>query len=262
MNTFTLSLAAVDVLWQDLKLGARPYPLEFSYHGRTNGERRAIRTGVLRDLEAKGLAQRGRPVPEVEDALSVLARFEFALSAGAKLDQQGERMLLARGAAAGEFAVLATIDQQVMRVDLVRRSSLLRAVVDLAPPNRPGPGQSVTLSSAAAVPAARSAEVDVDGMFQSAVSAPRTRQDQQLRAAQVIMERPRVRGGHFVGYLRDRGGRVARTPEVGWFDTDLGRYLMQSQRQQDGHNWITMAPADNAKIANQVNQNLNSLRQR
>ncbi len=139
MNTFTLSLAAVDVLWRDLKLGARPFPLEFPYHGRTHDERRAIRGAVLRDLEARGLAHRGRPLPEVEDALSVLVRFEFALSAVAALDQRTERRLCARGAAAGEFAVLATIDEQSMRVDLLRRGSLLRAVVDLSRRTGRGP---------------------------------------------------------------------------------------------------------------------------
>ncbi len=83
-----------------------------------------------------------------------------------------------------------------------------------------------------------------------------------MRAAQVIMERPRIRAGQFAAYLRDRGGRTARSPEVAWFDTDAGRYLMQSQRQRDGHNWVTIAPADNPRIAAQLNQHLTALHQR
>ena len=39
------------------------------------------------------------------------------------------------------------------------------------------------------------------------------------------------------------GGR-SRSPVLSWFDTDTGRYLTYAKRGTDGHEWITIAPAD------------------
>ena len=57
----------------------------------------------------------------------------------------------------------------------------------------------------------------------------------------------------------DRVGRRTRTPVLNWFDTDAGRYLMQTRREQDGNTWITIAPTDSTRIVSQLGQLLNSL---
>lgn len=260
--SFSLSHAAADMVWEDLKLGSRPYPFEFPYLGQTEDERRGIRNAVYRDLESRGLANRGRVAPEIEEALNLLVRFDFGVNAVASLDAKAiERQLLARGGAAGETAALAVLDDRMMKVDLIRSSALIRAVVDLVPPARPGPGQSITIPmpSSAPPPRARHQQDDFDNAtFTSAMTA-RSATASQTRALEAVFERPRLRAGQFGLTVRKRHGREERAPQIAWFDNDQGRYMSQKRPGQDGQSWLTHAPADNARIAAQLAQELNTM---
>ncbi|MFI9006999.1 ESX secretion-associated protein EspG [Actinosynnema sp. NPDC053489] len=260
--SFALSFAAADVLWEDLELGSRPYPFEFPYLGQTLDERRGIRAAVHRDLESRGLARGGRVVPEVAEALTLLVRFDYSLNAVASLDARDvERQLLARGGAAGENAALAVMDDRQIKVDLLRAPALLRAIVDLVPPARPGPGQSVTVPvpTSAPPPPPRRDEDFGNATFTQAM-APRSSVATQVRALEAVFERPRLRAGQFGVTVRGRHGREQRAPQVGWFDNDQGRYLAQTRQGPDGRKWLTHAPADNARIAAQLAQELTALR--
>ncbi|WP_433266257.1 ESX secretion-associated protein EspG [Actinosynnema sp. CS-041913] len=259
--SFALSHAAADMLWEDLKLGSRPYPFDFPYLGQTYDERRGIRNAVYRDLESRGLANRGRVAAEVEEALNLLVRFDYSLNAIASLDPKNvERQLLARSGAQGELAVLAVLDDRQMKVDTMRSSALLRAVVDLIPPGRPGPGQSLTVampSSAPPPPPRR--DDDFGGATFTQAMVPRSTSGSQVRALEAVFERPRLRAGQFGVTVRGRHGREQRAPQVAWFDNDQGRYMSQTRQGQDGQKWLTHAPADNARIAAQLAQELTGL---
>ncbi|GGP56500.1 ESX secretion-associated protein EspG [Saccharothrix coeruleofusca] len=259
--SFALSHAAADVLWEDLKLGSRPYPFDFPYLGQTLDERRGIRNAVYRDLESRGLAARGRVSAEVEEALTMLVRFDFSLNAVASLDARNvERQLLVRAGARGEAAALATLDERQLKVQVLRSAGLVRAVVDLVPPGRPGPGQSVTVAvpSAAPPPPPRRDEDFGQSTFTRAV-APHSTGSAQVRALEAVFERPKLRAGQFGVTVRGRHGREQRAPQIAWFDNDQGRYMSQTRQGQDGQKWLTHAPADNARIAAQLTQELNGL---
>ena len=79
-QSFMLSLAAVDIVWELLRVGARPFPFEIPYHGATMEERGRVRNSVLADLESRGLASKGELEPEVVDCLSALASSEAGAS--------------------------------------------------------------------------------------------------------------------------------------------------------------------------------------
>ncbi|MEJ2855323.1 MULTISPECIES: ESX secretion-associated protein EspG [unclassified Saccharothrix] len=259
--SFALSHAAADILWEDLKLGSRPYPFDFPYLGQTFDERRGIRNAVYGDLESRGLASRGRVSAEVEEALTLLVRFDYSLNAIASLDPRNvERQLLARSGAQGELAVVAVLDERQLKVETMRSSSLLRAVVDLVPPGRPGPGQSITVAmpSSAPPPRPRQDEDFGNATFTQAM-APRSTSGSQVRALEAVFERPRLRAGQFGVTVRGRHGREQRAPQIAWFDNDQGRYMSQTRQGQDGQKWLTHAPADNARIAGQLAQELNAL---
>ncbi|GAA1357238.1 ESX secretion-associated protein EspG [Saccharothrix algeriensis] len=258
--SFALSHAAADVLWEDLELGSRPYPFDFPYLGQTLDERRGIRNAVYQDLEARGLAHRGRVAAEVEEALTLLVRFEHSFTAIASLDPKNvERQLLVRSGAQGELAAVAVLDERRLKVDTVRSSALLRAVVDRIPPERPGPGQSLTVPvPSSAPPPPRRDEDFADAGFTRAMT-PRSTAASQVRALEAVFERPRLRAGQFGVTVRGRHGREQRAPQVAWFDNDQGRYMTQTRQGQDGRKWLTHAPADNARIAAQLAQELNGL---
>jgi hypothetical protein len=250
--SFTLSLAAVDTLWELLRVGARPFPFEIPYHGATMEERGRIRNTVLADLESRGLASRGKLEPEVVDCLSALASSEIALTAAALLDVNSELQLTARAAANGRFAVLGVLQGQQLRVGEVPRDGMVRAIVGVIPNERPGPGQQVTVSSAAQRPASD----DEGGIMRSTRTTPAANQP---RAVELIMRRPRLRVGHFTVEAKDRRRRRLASPVLGWFDTDEGRYLNESQRGRDGADWVTYAPADNARLARRLGELMTSV---
>ncbi len=89
--------------------------------------------------------------------------------------------------------------------------------------------------------------------------APRSTANAQIRALEAVFERPRLRAGQFGVTVRGRHGREQRAPQVAWFDNDQGRYMSQTRQGQDGQKWLTHAPADNARIAAQLAQELNGL---
>ena len=258
--SFALSHPAVDVLWEDLGLGSRPYPFDFPYAGRTVDERRAIRAAVYEDLQSRGLALRGRVSPEVERALTTLVRFDFGVTAIASLDAKAvERQLLARGGAVGETATLAVLDERMMRVDVLPSSALVRAVVDLVPPYRPGPGQSVAVPMPSSPTPPPRLDDFANATFTTTMTS-RSATAAQTRALTAVFERPRLRAGQFGVAVRGRHGREVRSPQVAWFDNDQGRYLSLKRPGRDGRDWLTQAPADNSRIAAQLVQELTALR--
>jgi EspG family len=260
--SFALSHAAADMLWEDLKLGSRPYPFDFPYLGQTFDERRGIRNAVYNDLESRGLANRGRVAPEVEEALNLLVHFDFSLNAIASLDARNvERQLLARAGAHKETAALAVMDDRQIKVDLLRSAALVRTLVDLVPPNRPGPGQSITVAMPTSEPPpAPRRDDDFGNTTFTRQMAPKSSATTQTRALEAVFERPRLRAGQFGVTIRGRHGREQRAPQVAWFDNDQGRYMSQTRQGQDGRKWLTHAPADNGRIAAQLAQELNALR--
>ncbi|GDY31370.1 ESX secretion-associated protein EspG [Gandjariella thermophila] len=249
-GSISLPVAAVDILWEQLRLGGPVFPFEIPHHGRTYEERARIRAAVLADLESRRLAHRGRVEPEVEDALTLLARSRSAVSAIALLDTTSERKLLARAGATGERAVLAVLDERALRLDRLRAVDLVAAVVGLLPKVPAGAGHSVTISPAVDMPRPAHENLMRGGAPRRASHAA------QLGVAQEIMRRPRLRVGQFAAYAMDRNGHVLRSPELAWFDVESGRYVILSTRARDGHDWVTIAPAGSRQIARQLGEML------
>lgn len=258
--SFSLSHAAADILWEDLDLGSRPFPFDFPYLGDTMDQRAGIRKAVHRDLESRGLARQGRVIPEVQEALNLVVRGEYTVDVFAGLDARNPKhLLMARGGAIRDSAAVAVMDDRQLKVDLIHSSALLRAMVSLLPPAPAGTGHSVTvpLPQEQAAPPRR--EADYDGNTFTSAVASRTGGNPQLRLLESVLAKPRLRAGRYGIDVRDHMGRRASSPEVGWFDTDQGRYMMQTRKAPDGQSWITAAPADAHRIAGQLAQDLNAL---
>ncbi|HEV2780724.1 MAG TPA: ESX secretion-associated protein EspG [Actinophytocola sp.] len=255
-----LSLAAVDILWEDLKLGGIPFPLEVRAHGDTAEERGRIRAAVYAQLERRGLASSGRPTAELEDTLTLLAAPKISIDLVALCEMTDETPLRAVVAARGKRAVLAVQRELAISLSEVRETAIVGSIVDLLPPNRSGPGQSVTLP--ASMLGARSV-VSV-GRHRRADSAgpllhTATRESDlagELRFVDSVTERPTFAAGSIGIVLRDERGKVQRLPGIGFFDTDLGRYATSVMRGADGEDWTTLSPADNARLAHRLAETL------
>jgi hypothetical protein len=246
IESFTLSLAAVDVLSESLGLGQAPFPFEVPHNGQSAQQRAGILDAVLTDLTQRDLANRGRLDPEVAQALITLCSAEVAVTAIGLLDDG--QQLLARAALANSQAVRAVLDGQRLLIDYIRPSALAQSMVELLPDMPPAIDQSITITQEA--PASPKPE---GTQFARMVRAPKTGRSAQLAAAKAILERPRIRVGQFDLILR---GKRDRLPEIGWFDTDAGRYLMQANPGDDGRTWVTYAPTDKARLRHLIDEQL------
>lgn len=239
----TLSPAAFDILWEDLRLGAVPYPLERRSHGETFEERARIRAAVHAELEHKGLARRGRAEPELEDALRLLAspqlRLEGIFLPDLKVDEPIKSVVVVRG----PYAVRAVQRESTFVLDRVRDTALAASLVEVLPGNKPGAGRSVSMPADAVKKGTSTYQPELSPQVQI-----------QLRELATIMEKPVVRTGQFSISRADDTGKLRPVGGVSWFDTEAGRYANLDGRGSGGQPWVTVAPADNSRLVQQLNQ--------
>jgi EspG family len=247
--SFSLSLAAVDILLDQGKLGRAPFPFAVPHLGTTFTQRGQIRDAVFRDLESRGLMRGGRLDADVELALVTFVNSRVSVSAAARLDDG--RALFARSASDGQFAIVVRQDENLLVFAETRPTSIVAAIVDLIPLVPAAPGQSVTVAKPATTPLRNRRPDDAGYNPFSQVRAPR-QLSPQLRSVERIFEKPKLRVGQFTAFVQGRHGRQTDLSPLAWFDTETGRYLMTTREAPDGQNWLTYAPADNARIAQQL----------
>jgi hypothetical protein len=232
-----LSLPALDVLWEDLQLGAIPFPLDVASHGDTTDERARISAAVYKQLDGRGLTESGRPGPWLSSALGLLAAPAVSIDLVLLRDMADELPLRALVAARGTSAVLAVQGALTVSLREVRDTAVVSSIVDLLPSNKSGPGQSVALPSA----------------MLTGKSLARTT---ELRYVQGVMERPVAAAGSIGVGIRDPHGKLQRLPGLGFVDTDQGRYAATTHRTPDGDDWTTFSPADNHRITHWLTESL------
>lgn len=248
-HQFSLSLTALDVLLEHMRLGRAPSPFEVPYSGTTVEQRSQIRGAVFRELESRGLAGRGRFDPDLELALHTMSGAPVAITAVAQLDD-GEQ-LFARVASNGQYAVVAKQDRNSMIFTEVRPTAIVSGVVDLLPRTAAAGGQSVTVAKPAKRGKHRLDDNNYDPFANA--SAPRTSAPAQLRLVERIFQKPKLRIGQFSAVVQGK-----RLTPTAWFDTEEGRYFVTSREAEDGQNWLTYAPADNARIAHHLSELLHA----
>lgn len=236
-----LSLPAFEVLWEDLRAGSIPYPFDISQHGETLDERARIKAAVRADLERRNLARRGRPEPDLEDALNLLARPELRVIAICMPDMNQQKLVRASVVARGGYAVLAVQEDTGITLNLVQANEIATSLANAMPPGRPGPGKPVT------VPA--QAFEDQPPQQEGFRQAVRTTENDDVRLAKQMLTGPAIGNGHFLVQMGQ--GRTKRDfPPVTWIDTQAGRYANVPARA----GWFTISPTDNMGLARHLGQ--------
>ncbi|SFQ44240.1 EspG family protein [Amycolatopsis arida] len=252
--SFSLSLAAVDILLEHVSLGRAPFPFEVPHIGTTRSQRAQVRDAVFRDLDGRGLLSRGQVDPDVELALRTFVDSPVAITAAAQLDKG--RRLFARAGSTGQYGLLVRQDDNLLVFEETRPTGIVPAVVDLLPLTPAAGGQSVTVARPARARRPRHA-ADEGGYDPFAgVAAPRSHSGGQLRMVERLFEKPKLRIGQFTVFVKGPDGREGPLGPIAWFDTEDGRYLSTMREASDGQQWITYAPADNARIAQQLYEQL------
>lgn len=237
-----LSLPAFEVLWEDLRAGSMPYPFDISQHGDTLDERARIKAAVHADLEKRGLARRGRPEPDLEDALNLLARPELRVIAVCIPDMNQEKLVCASVVARGGYAVLVSQEEATITLNLLQPNEIATSLANAMPPGRPGPGKPVTVPGEAF-------EQQQPQQQQGFRQAVRSTENDDVRIAKQMLTGPAIGNGHFLVQMSQ--GRTKRDfPPVTWVDTRQGRYANIETRK----GWFTISPADNMGLARHLGQ--------
>lgn len=250
-DSYTLSLAAMDVLAQTFDVNPRRFPFEIPSFGQTQEDRTRIAKAVFADLAKRGLIRRGDLEPELVTALRTLSDYTIAVAAMGTLE--AGKQLFARASATAESGVLAVQEDQHVRLEPIRPTALAVSLVGLLPKLNAGPGQSITLTKPAPVGARRGEESD----YFANVHRPA---DPALRIVESYLTRPRTGAGFFSVTGKDRNGKEISAGELGWIDTDAGRYLNLSRPPgEDGQLHGTFSPADPARLTQQLGQLIQSV---
>lgn len=86
------------------------------------------------ELERRKLARRGRPEPDLEDALNLLARPELRVVALCMPDMNQKRLVRACVVARGGYAVLVTQEDAGITLNLVQPNEIATALANAMPP--------------------------------------------------------------------------------------------------------------------------------
>lgn len=241
----SLSLSAVDILFEDLKLGRVPQPFEVPSAGETLTQRAQVREAVYRTLTQRDVMRNGRLDADVEHGLVTFAKAPFAIAAVGQLD---DGPLFARVCSDGHFALLVEQRENTLVFTDIWPTALIPVIVDLLPLTRAAHGTSVTVE----VPAPG------DGAY-NPFEGVRGQKAVQRRAADRIFAQPIQRVGAFLSSVVTPGvsGERAKqsvVSQVSWFDTEEGRHFATQTIAEDGGQQITYTPGDNARIAGYLHQ--------
>jgi hypothetical protein len=239
----------LDLVGEALNLDVRQFPFQFPFHGELIEDRQRLAEVAERTLTGKGLVVERRFSPDLEGLVGVYARGWLSL---AMLGTAGERQLYARVASDGRSAVLVQQREQVLTFTPVNPEGLVRPLVSLIPPMKPGPGRSVTVSQSPAAAPPRHLRPDEDQEYSGGVlQAVRPQQDSHGLSqgyVEEVMQKRRLGGCGFTVTARNRNGRPGKPLTMSTIDTESGRYALIPAERPDGGIDVSFTPADLPRI--------------
>ncbi|MFB9908265.1 ESX secretion-associated protein EspG [Allokutzneria oryzae] len=238
MTTISVTDTAYQVAWEHLGLDRMPLALLVNPRGARREERDVVVAEAWQELRAAGLVVGANLDERLAHWLRMLAAPTRFVDARLWLGEEVRAVAATQG---DDDAVLAVLRGGKLTLRPIFTTGLARAVTELLPVLKPGPGHSVSVPSAALANAAREAGSDPRALVTALGTEIATEDAEQL--VQMIKDvGHRGQFGATVG--RDRADRA-----VAYYDTPLGRYLMEDLRD-----WTTVSPADSRLLARQIDR--------
>lgn len=249
------SVAEVEFVLGELGLSTRLLPFELPYRHADPAERVEFERLTRERLRSNGtLSKAGRWDPDVEALLRLLAGHNATAVLSLAGESDGEPMR-ARGAyharAGVGVGVGVRLNGDQMRFTELDPAEVVGEIVDLLPMVAPGGGKAVTVPLGAA-PEADEYEVS---LYDEGRSAPR---DPSV-AARELLSRPKQAWGQFDIDGRNVDGKLEALGQLGWFDTEDGRWMSRSVPRGNS-SALEFCPADNRDLATEIGRRLNDAR--
>jgi ESX secretion-associated protein EspG len=250
-----LTPVQLDQVWESLGLGDYPFPFEVASFGSTDVGRMQVRRRVRDELTAAGLLRRDRLDADLEWALRLTANPEQSIDSFWLADGDSpHRALVARAANRAVLAVQQPGPAEHEGGDLLLREvaadNLIAPLITTLPGQRPGTKQGGT----APVPQQQPKPPTQEGGLMRVAGYGR---DRDMRALDDLLGAEHAVIGQIGVTVREPSGRKRHTSAVTWFDNaDDGRYLVVTDRGQDGREWVTVTPADAHALGSRVEQTL------
>ncbi|MFI0468114.1 ESX secretion-associated protein EspG [Saccharopolyspora sp. 5N102] len=247
-DPIVLSALEFDVVCEAEKLTERRHIiLNVPSPGATYSERAQLVADVWAGLRERRLAEphRDRVDVDLADLLGLLDRPQRSIDVRIWAD----RSIRALASANGGTGLLTIVDGDIVELTPIRASSLVEAAVSVAGDMPPGPGRAVSLPNEVLREASDYAGPNNPLLLTDELRALGIAPDDAADVANMA-DGMGIRGQFGVEVCPNRGGRPERANRVVAFhDTDKGRYSHVVRPSGDGRRWSTIAPADNARIA-------------
>jgi hypothetical protein len=252
-SSVVLSALEFDVAWTAQRFPRRHVVLDVPSPGATHSERAKLEAQAWASLGERGMAKGTRADSELADQLALLANPKLAVDVWVWTDRE----IRALAASSDNTALLAVVDKGQVWLIPARPTSFTQSAVSVAGECPAGGGRSVSLP----LDTLRKAEQEVGGDVTALITALNRRgvalSDAQELAAMFTNIEAR---GQFGAQRTLRDGRVRRADRVVAFhDTDWGRYLYLARSEGGRDPWVTVTPANNARIAENVAELLDEL---
>ncbi|GAA4619498.1 ESX secretion-associated protein EspG [Saccharopolyspora hordei] len=242
-----LTALEFDVVCEAEKLTEhRHIVLDVPSPGVTYTERAELVQQAWASLRAKRLAESARDRLDVDfaDLVGLLDRPQRSVDVRIWAD----RSIRALASANGSAGLLTIVDGDVVEMTPVRGGALAEAAVSVAGDVPPGTGRAVSLPNDILRQASDHAGPNDPLAFTDELRALGIPADDAADVAHMANGMG-VRGQFGAEGNRSRGRPQRADRVVAFHDTDQGRYLHVVRPSGDGRRWSTIAPADNARIA-------------
>ncbi|MCI2419239.1 ESX secretion-associated protein EspG [Saccharopolyspora sp. K220] len=247
-DPIVLSALEFDVVCEAEKLTDRRHIiLNVPSPGATFTERAQLVVDAWEGLRNRRLAEAKRDRVDVDfaDLLGLLNRPQRSIDVRIWAD----RPIRALAAANGGTGLLAIVDGDIVELTPIRGSSLAEAAVSVAGEMSPGPGRAISLPNDILREASDYAGPSNPLVFTDELRSLGISPDDAADIANMA-DGMGIRGQFGVETCPNRGGKPERANRVVAFhDTGKGRYSHVVRASGDGRRWSTIAPADNARIA-------------
>lgn len=263
LHPLHLSLVRTYLGIEDLTL-----PLETPSYGATLEQIGDLARREAPQMEAAGILAGDEVVPELEQALRVLAK-PYLWVDSLWFPQFGTEPAWRTVAARTEedrvvLGVQPPLDERfggVLTVEVHEKAPLPQVLVPTLPPAPPGKHNPVRVPESSF--RVRQEEPADDSFMQEGVpTKSRNSGDREVDAYWAMSRTEHVRAGQLAANLRDQTGKVHRCRPVTWFDNAApdGRYLDHNEQGSSGERVYMITPADAGVIGRTIDTLLKAVR--